>query len=92
MKRVGTKELKNRLSHYLRLVRAGARLLITDHDRPVAEIGPVASASGDSELAWTLAAAQGRVSLPTRQGFRPVRPVRLRDGAGLSDAVHEDRA
>ena len=91
MNRVGTKELKNRLSHYLRLVRAGARILITDHGRPVAEIGPVARVEGDPERAWRLAAAQGRATLPTREGFRRCRPIRLPGGVFLSDAVHEDR-
>lgn len=91
MTRVGTRELKNRLSHYLRLVRAGARVVITDHGRPVAEITSVAAAGEDREQAWLRAATRGQVTLPKRSGFARHRPVRLRKGARLSDAVDEGR-
>lgn len=40
MKAVGIKELKARLSEYLRAVRAGEILLVTDRDEVVAEIRP----------------------------------------------------
>ncbi|MGE0193156.1 MAG: type II toxin-antitoxin system Phd/YefM family antitoxin [Planctomycetota bacterium] len=40
MRAVGIKTLKNRLSEYLRLVAAGETVLVTDHDRVVAELGP----------------------------------------------------
>jgi antitoxin (DNA-binding transcriptional repressor) of toxin-antitoxin stability system len=36
----GVKSLKNRLSEYLRLVAAGETVLVTDHDRVVAELIP----------------------------------------------------
>ncbi len=40
MRAVGVKELKNRLSEYLRLVAAGETVLVTDRDRVVAELAP----------------------------------------------------
>ncbi len=40
MKAVGVKQLKARLSEYLRLVRAGETILITDRDEVVAELRP----------------------------------------------------
>ena len=40
MKSVGVKQLKARLSEYLRLVRTGETVLITDRDEVVAEIRP----------------------------------------------------
>lgn len=40
MRAVGVKELKNRLSEYLRLVSAGETVLVTDRDRVVAELAP----------------------------------------------------
>lgn len=40
MHAVGVRELKNRLSEYLRLVRAGERILVTDRGEVVAELGP----------------------------------------------------
>jgi prevent-host-death family protein len=40
MKSVGVRELKNRLSEYLRDVRAGERVLVTDRGEVVAELAP----------------------------------------------------
>jgi antitoxin (DNA-binding transcriptional repressor) of toxin-antitoxin stability system len=38
MRAVGIKELKNRLSEYVRIAAAGERVLVTDRDRVVAEL------------------------------------------------------
>lgn len=38
MKTVGIRELKNQLSHYLRLVKKGEIIFITEHNRVIAEI------------------------------------------------------
>jgi len=43
-------ELKARLSHYLRVVRQGRTVTVTDRGRPVAEISPVAAARGMLEI------------------------------------------
>ncbi len=40
MKAIGIRELKNRLSEYLRLVRGGEELLVTDRGEIVAELRP----------------------------------------------------
>ena len=40
MTKVGLKALKNHLSEYVRRAAAGETIVITDRDRPVAEIGP----------------------------------------------------
>jgi antitoxin (DNA-binding transcriptional repressor) of toxin-antitoxin stability system len=40
MKAVGIRELKNRLSEYLRDVRNGESVLVTDRGEVVAELGP----------------------------------------------------
>jgi antitoxin (DNA-binding transcriptional repressor) of toxin-antitoxin stability system len=40
MKAVGVKQLKARLSEYLRLVKGGETVLITDRDEVVAELRP----------------------------------------------------
>jgi antitoxin (DNA-binding transcriptional repressor) of toxin-antitoxin stability system len=40
MHAVGIRELKNRLSHYVRLVRAGQSVLVTDRGSVVAELRP----------------------------------------------------
>jgi len=45
MKAVGIKQLKARLSEYLRHVRAGETILITDREEVVAELRPAARRS-----------------------------------------------
>jgi antitoxin (DNA-binding transcriptional repressor) of toxin-antitoxin stability system len=40
VKAVGLRELKNRLSEYVRQVRAGEEVLVTDRGAVVAELGP----------------------------------------------------
>jgi len=40
MRSVGIKQLKSRLSEYLRLVRGGETVLVTDRDEVVAELRP----------------------------------------------------
>ena len=40
VKSVGVKQLKSRLSEYLRLVRSGEIVLVTDRDEVVAELRP----------------------------------------------------
>jgi prevent-host-death family protein len=45
MKSVGLRELKNRLSEYVREVRAGEAVLVTDRGEVVAELVPPGSAA-----------------------------------------------
>jgi prevent-host-death family protein len=83
---VGVAELRQNLSRYLRRVERGERLVVTDRNRPVAELGP--PPSGGSELDRLIAA--GRVSRPTRLGLPE--PLRLEgDPYALSRALDEIR-
>lgn len=63
MKTAAVAELKNRLSHYLRIVARGETVTILDRGRPVAQITPIHSA--DESLRRL--AAQGLVRLPLRK-------------------------
>lgn len=86
---VGARELKVRLGTYLRRVRQGHRLVVTDRGRPVAELRPIRGKAGlDSVLAEL--EATGVVTRPTRKRLAPFRPVEASGGL-LSDAVREDR-
>ena len=40
MRAIGIKNLRNRLSEYVRLAASGETVLVTDRDRVVAELGP----------------------------------------------------
>jgi len=89
--KVGTKDLKNRLSHYLRQVRRGEIVRVTDRGRVVAEIRAIAPVEeGDECAALAELEASGLVS-PGSRRFRAVQPVRARGGVRASRAILEDR-
>jgi prevent-host-death family protein len=86
--RVGTRELKNRLSQYLRRVKAGETLVITEHGRPVGQIFPIQSGEADQLKMLTAAnlVEWNGSSLP------PYQPQAVNTGKGLiSDLVVEQR-
>ena len=60
MKTVGVRELKNRLSEYLREVRSGESVLVTDRGEVVAEIAPPGHRLADAGLAPALVALAKR--------------------------------
>jgi prevent-host-death family protein len=85
-KTVGIAELRQHLSRYLRRVERGERLLVTDRNRPVAELGP--PPSDGTELDRLI--VEGRVSRPTRRGLPD--PLQLEgDPYALSRALDEIR-
>ncbi|HUZ10170.1 MAG TPA: type II toxin-antitoxin system prevent-host-death family antitoxin [Acidimicrobiales bacterium] len=84
---VGIAELRQNLSRYLERVARGERLLVTDHNRPVAELGPP-PATG---TALDRLVAEGRVVRPVRRGLPE--PIELGgDPYALSRALNEIRA
>jgi antitoxin (DNA-binding transcriptional repressor) of toxin-antitoxin stability system len=58
MKAVNVAELKNRLSHYLRLVRGGEALLVRDRERVIARIEPAGDTGAAGSEAERLAALE----------------------------------
>ena len=86
---VGARELKIRLGTYLRRVRKGHTLIVTDRGQPVAELRPIGGEPGvDSALAEL--EARGAVVRPARKRLTAFRPIEHR-GRDLSTAVTEDR-
>ncbi len=88
MQSVGVRDLKNRLSHHLKRVRAGARLVVTERGRPIATLVPV---DPPDDLAWIhKMVAEGRAhwsgGKPTGSKNPPKNTGKL-----LSDMVIEDR-
>jgi prevent-host-death family protein len=83
---VGVAELRQNLSAYLRRVAKGERLVVTDRNRPVAELGPAPVVG--RELDRLL--AEGRVSRPLRSGLPE--PLELSgDPDALSRALDQIR-
>lgn len=86
MKTVGVAQLRQNLSQYLERVGRGERLLVTDRNRPVAELGPPPATGAQLDRLI----AEGRATRPLRR----VLPEPL-DGPGdpyaLSRALDEVR-
>lgn len=82
MKTVGVRELKNRLSEYLRGVRAGEGVLVTDRGEIVAELGPPGQGPPDPSVPPGLVglARRGLATLGSRGNARlyPALPRRTR--------------
>ena len=92
MSTVGIRELKNRLTQYLRRTKQGEEVIITERGKPIALIQPIRSVEHPVSLEARLAklAAQGFVTLPTQ---KPLKRVRLAKVSGLpvSKTILEDR-
>jgi prevent-host-death family protein len=86
MTTVGVAELRQNLSKYLRRVAQGERLVVTDRNRPVAELGPPPSTGA----ALDRLIVEGRVPAPARRGLPE--PLQLTgDPHALSRALDEIR-
>jgi prevent-host-death family protein len=92
MSSVGIKELKNRLTYYIRLAKKGEELVVTERGKPVALIQALRSATDVTTLEAKLArlAAQGAATLPDRQPSRSLKAARVR-GTPVSRIILEER-
>jgi prevent-host-death family protein len=86
---VGARELKARLGTYLRRVRAGRTLLVTDRGQPVAELRPIEAARGADAILAKLKAS-GAVTRSVEKPLAPFRPIESR-GRSAAAAILEDR-
>lgn len=93
MRKVGSRELKNRLGRYLARVRKGEAILITDRGEPVARLLPPEPAaklcqpSLEEKLRELAAAGYLRLG---RRPFPDFKPIRVR-GKRLSRIILEER-
>lgn len=92
MSTVGIKELKNRLTTYLRRTKAGEEVIVTERGRPIALLQPIQAAENavGREARLARLAALGLVTLPTHKRLTHVRVVTL-SGPLVSQAILEDR-
>ena len=88
MAAVGIQELKNRLSQYLKRVRAGERLVVTERGKPVAIISPPSVTIVDRRIEAMLREGVARWEGGKPQGAR--RPPRIK-GPSVAQAVIDDR-
>lgn len=84
---VGIAQLRQNLSLYLRKVAEGERLIVTDRNKPVAELVPPTTGSRLDQLI-----AEGKVKPPKRRGpFPPPLKMDLDDPEALTRALEEAR-
>lgn len=93
----GVAELKASLSEYLRLVKGGEEVIVTDHGRPIARLAPIERTNGPTDAEMDELVAAGILSRPklprdpnwldkVRALQRPIAP-----GASLVAAIIEER-
>ena len=93
MERVSISELKDQLSVYLKKVRDGQTVVVTDRNKPVAQLTPIPKSESESERIERLVAMgvlirpKGPpISIEEIRRMRPVAP-----GAGVLEALLEER-
>jgi antitoxin (DNA-binding transcriptional repressor) of toxin-antitoxin stability system len=96
MKTVGIRELKNRLSEYLREVRSGESLLVTDRGEVVAEFSPPGRGQADDSVpAGLLALARRGIATLGASGdaaLNKALPRKRRGKRTAAQLLDEERA
>jgi prevent-host-death family protein len=85
---VGVRELKAQLSRYVRQVRAGATLVITDRGEPVGRIVPLGTTA---EMRQRELIEIGMAAWSGQRLSSPPRVVRARGDRTVADLLLEDR-
>lgn len=87
MKDVGVRELRQNLSVYLRRVKAGESLRVTEHGQPVALLSP----STDPGSAYERLVAEGRLLPPSAGPESLGPPLRVPLRMSTAEALDEQR-
>lgn len=86
--RVGARELKVKLSEYLRRVKAGETILVTEHGKPIGQIVPIKPGLDERILGM---AAAGQAEWDGKK-LEPYQPRAANQGGKLlSDWIVEER-
>jgi prevent-host-death family protein len=89
METVGIRELKAHLSHHLRRVRSGTRVVVTERGRAIATIDAVTLPKAITWARDLVAAGQANWNGGKPEGC--LRPLETTNGRTVSAAVIEDR-
>ena len=85
---VGIRELKARLASYLRQVKAGNTVVITEHGKPVGRIVPMKTSTQDRMQELIQA---GVIAWSGRKPKRRVPTVKVRGNRTVAELLLEDR-
>jgi prevent-host-death family protein len=90
---VGVRELKNRLTYYLKLTRNGDNVIVTDRGKPMAILHTIETVEKDAGLEERLVslAGKGGLRLPAPDArFSKADPCKVK-GTPVSKMIVEDR-
>lgn len=95
MKTVGVRELKNRLSEYIRQVRSGESVLVTDRGEVVAELTPPGQGAADADVPAALLALARRglatLGAPGDARLYPALPRKRKRKVTAAQLLEEER-
>jgi prevent-host-death family protein len=95
MKTVGVRELKNRLSEYIRQVKSGEGVLVTDRGQVVAELTPPGHGATDAAVPPALLALARRnllaIGAPAEKGLYPALTRARRRKRTAADLLRDER-
>ena len=86
-KAVGARELKTRLGGYLRRVRQGMTLVVTDRGEPVAQLGPLPAPGSRDETALAALETKGVVTREREAPLASFRAVCRRKGSAAASVA-----
>jgi prevent-host-death family protein len=95
MRAVGIRELKNRLSEFIRLVEAGESVLVTDRGTVVAELRPAGSTTIREEatqLEALVRTGRATAAAPHEPDLYVTRPRALDECGSVADLLAAERA
>lgn len=88
---VSIRELKSRLSHFLRLTKAGQSLVITDHGTPIGRIVPIEQTGIRLDERLEAMQRAGQMQWSGRK-LSPIKPMaRVRGKRSVADLLVDDR-
>lgn len=90
MLRTGVKEVRDHFTQYLKMVRKGEEIIVTERGRPVALLKPISEVKGVQERLES-AAEKGLIRLPLKGGDVPVHKKIKLAGKSLTGIVLEER-
>jgi prevent-host-death family protein len=95
MKTVGVRELKNRLSEYIRQAKSGEVVLVTDRGHVVAELTPPGHGATDASVPAGLLALARRnllaIGAPAEQDLYPALPRARRLKRTVAELLRDER-
>ncbi len=91
METVGIKDIKNNLSSYLKRVKTGEEIIITERGKPIARIIREKASGTSLHLALAPLIKEGVIKMPTLNPPQSFAPPLQTPGKSASEMVLEDR-